>query len=183
MLTAVISREGPLWVWRLDTGASGVTDTVEASIRAINAESVAGPGQYTSITFDWADEFVRDATKIQSRRARLHHEEQKLDFDTRRAVVSLSDRGLSVRDIGALLGISPGRVSQLRSPGHTFGEEEDRDAPIQLVDLFTEKGVVTRFGRGDLPEEIVFEGVAYKRTGGAHGAGGGPMKHSYVPSG
>lgn len=54
-----------------------------------------------------------EAVSLREERARWEEKQSSLADATFRSISRLTDRGVSVRDIGELLGISPGRVSQL----------------------------------------------------------------------
>lgn len=181
MHTITVSRQGPHWLFTTDTVGSGQAETLTGLVTAVNQRVAAPLGQTPSVSWVWHDEFVREAMAVQEERARLKRLEDELNASTRTKVISLIDRGLSVRDISTLLGISAARVSQLKGSGFVHGDPEDSSQRAWVVDLFTPDGMVTKYVRGDLPNEIVYEGIHYRPTGGSHGANGGPMKHSYVP--
>jgi hypothetical protein len=175
-----VSREGSRWVFEIDGVGSGVATTVDGVVKTVAERTALPPGQSPVSIWEWTDSYVDEALSLGDERVDIMRRELELDVKTRAAVVSLSDRGLSVRDIGHFLGISAGRVSQLRAPGQVFGDPEDTTSAIQVVDLYTDKGVVTRFGRGALPQEIPYDGNVYRRTGTGHEVNGGPKKYSYV---
>lgn len=54
-----------------------------------------------------------EAVSLREERARWEEKQSSSADATFRSISRLTDRGVSVRDIGELLGISPGRVSQL----------------------------------------------------------------------
>lgn len=171
------------WEFETESHGSGQADSLAAATKAVGRRIGTPPGQSVGIQWTWADDFVEEALSIHETRVQLRAQEQQLEVQTRESAIRMANRGLSVRDIAQLLGISIGLVSRLTSPVALFGDETDSSAAVQIVDLHTDDGVVTRHGYGDLPDELEHEGQTYRATGGSHQIGGGPWKHSYMPVG
>jgi hypothetical protein len=64
-------------------------------------------------TYEGLDAGMAAAAQLGAERARLERELALLSESTWASVATLQGQGVSVRDIGGLLGVSPGRVSQL----------------------------------------------------------------------
>lgn len=67
----------------------------------------------TRLRFAVDDETIQEAARIRAERERLNKAETALHCHTMAILAPLANAGLSVRDSAALVGISPGRVSQL----------------------------------------------------------------------
>lgn len=65
------------------------------------------------LVFDVDDAVVGSALRLGAERRELSRREADLQQETAAAVVSLTKNGYSVRDAAVLLGVTPGRVSQL----------------------------------------------------------------------
>lgn len=59
------------------------------------------------------DDLIQDAAQLRAERERLAAAEQSIQCRTAEILAPLADAGFSVRDTAALIGVSPGRVSQL----------------------------------------------------------------------
>jgi len=63
--------------------------------------------------FEVDDEVVREAARVGNERRELLAREEIIRAEVAEAVRSLTDAGYSTRDAAAMLGVTPGRVSQL----------------------------------------------------------------------
>lgn len=181
MHKVAVSRQGPLWLFVTDTAGSGQADTLTGLITAVNLRLANTFGHSTGIEWIFEDDFVQEAMAVQEERARLKRLEDALDAKTRKQVVELTDRGLSVRDVSTLLGISAARVTQLRGSGFVHGDPDDSTKRAWVVSLLSAKGSVTKYVRGDLPDELEYDGQKYRSTGGGHSVNGDDVKFTYVP--
>lgn len=181
MESVTISRRGDRWAYSVEGHGAGMAESLLTATRAVHERIGTPPGQNVSVQWNWSDPFVEEALAVNRTREQHRREKRHIDVETRRTAVSLADRGLTVRDIAQLLGISTGLVSTLTSSSAVFGDPGDGSLPVQVVDLLTDAGAVTRHGYGDLPHEFEYEGVTYEATGGSHQVGGGPEVHTYVP--
>jgi hypothetical protein len=182
MHKVTVSRQGRTWFFDVDNIGSGQADSLLSLPTEVGKKINAPAGQNLNTQWVWADDFMEEAMAIQKERAELQRRGEVLDINTRKKLVELSDRGLTARDTGWLLGISAARVTQLRSPGFAFGDPDDTDSPVEVIVVHTDRGPVTLHGRGTHPHELEHDGRTYRATGGAHEANGGPMKYSYVPA-
>ena len=120
----VVTREDGHWLADVPelAGAHTYGRSLPALDRAVRAVIVlaadladeAMPGLVLDYSYDTGDP-VLDATALEVRRLRRQADELAAAVTARTAEVAaqLVVRGLSVRDVAALLGISPQRVSQL----------------------------------------------------------------------
>ena len=178
-----IARVRRHWEFETESHGSGQADSLAAATKAVGRRIGTPPGQSVGIQWSWADDLITEAISIHETRVQLRAQEKRFGLRTRESAIRMVNRGLSLRDISQLLGISIGLVSRLTSTAALFGDETDLSSTVQIVDLHTDDGVVTRHGYGDLPDELEHEGQTYRATGGSHQVGGCPWKHSYAPVG
>lgn len=181
MHKVTVSRQGPLWFFATDEAGSGQADTLTGLVTAVNLRLANTFGASTGTEWVFEDGFVQEAMAVQEERARLKRLEDALDTTTRKQVVTLTDRGLSARDVSTLLGISAARVTQLRGSGFVHGDPDDSTKRAWVVSLLTTNGPVTKYVRGDLPDELEYDGQTYRSTGGGHSVNGDDVKYTYVP--
>jgi predicted XRE-type DNA-binding protein len=118
---ALATREGNWWVVRVEgvgtTQARRLGEVEEmaadlvATLEGLDASRVA-----VDVTVSLADELDREVAD--ARRAVADAEQAQLEAGRRqrRLVASLRGRDLSVAEVAEVLGVSPGRVSQLSRP-------------------------------------------------------------------
>ncbi len=120
---AEVLREGTAWIASVTNadGAHtysrtlrGLRHEVEESIRA--AEDLTDEVEL-DVEYDFlnTDEEIRAAVAVGEKRAELDHEKQLLLVEGLVRAQKLIERGMSVRDVADLIGVSPGRVSQILS--------------------------------------------------------------------
>ena len=120
---AEVLREGTAWIASVTNadGAHtysrtlrGLRSEVEEAIRA--AEDLPD-GDALEVEYDFlnADEEVRAAVAVGEKRADLDHQKQLLLVEGLLRAQKLIERGMSMRDVADLIGVSPGRVSQILS--------------------------------------------------------------------
>jgi predicted transcriptional regulator len=126
--TAVANREGEWWVLavpdldivtqarRLDQAEPMVRDLI-ATWLDIPADSFR-----VSVTADLPDDVRADVAEARQLRQRAEVLTMTAAAASRRVVERLIGRGLRVRDVALILGISPQRVSQLSSPARGNGQ-------------------------------------------------------------
>ena len=117
----VITREGDDWLADVPsvpgahTFARSLTALVKAAGEVIvlmdDLDDDARPE--LELTFDVDDAAVTEAAKVGEERRGQAERERRLQDETLQAVRQLVDAGYSVRDASVLLGVTPGRVSQL----------------------------------------------------------------------
>jgi DNA-binding NarL/FixJ family response regulator len=120
----VVTRDGGHWLADVPTLAGAHTyarslPTLDQAVRevivlAADLPDEAMPGLVLVYRYDTGDPDV-DATALEVRRLRRQADELAAAVTARTGEVAaqLVARGLSVRDVAALLGISPQRVSQI----------------------------------------------------------------------
>lgn len=119
--TAVITREDGDWladIPELD-GASTYASTLprllenlrEVAILADGLPDDAAPA--FDLRFEVDDQDVREASLLRAERSRIDREAESLRARTSKALGVLVKDGYSTRDAAEIVGVSPGRVSQL----------------------------------------------------------------------
>jgi hypothetical protein len=122
--TALCTREDDMWVIHVPeldrTTQARRLDQVEATVRSLVTLILDVPAD--SFTIDVRPQLPRGVTNelrvAEEARARAEEAARQSSIATRRAAQDLADMGLTVRDIGAALKISPQRVSQLIGARH-----------------------------------------------------------------
>lgn len=119
----VVTREGGNWLADVPSvlGAHTFARSLEGLDRSVREVIVlmgdlpdeVAAEVVTDFRFDVEDEVVRSAAALGRDRAELAAREEELRESTAGLVRSLVDAGYSVRDAGRLLGMTPGRISQL----------------------------------------------------------------------
>lgn len=122
---AEVFREGTAWIATV-VNANGV-HTYSRTLRGLRKEIEEAvrvaediPDE-TAIDLDLnylnTDEEIREAALLGERRAELDREKQRLLVEGILRAKKLVDRGMPVRDVADLIGVSAGRVSQILSGG------------------------------------------------------------------
>jgi predicted RNase H-like HicB family nuclease len=120
--TAIVTREGQDWladVPELD-GASTFAATLRSLIENVRevvilAADLADDAEVDiDLCFDVDDQAVQDAAAVRDRRQQLSAELASVRADTVRAVENLCREGYSSRDAAEIVGITHGRVAQMR---------------------------------------------------------------------
>lgn len=126
--TVYVTREDGHWQASVEGLPGGHTyartltaldrDVREVIVLMADLPDDAMSGLDISYRYDVADTAVFEGADVGHRRADLAAAEHRLADDTYATVTRLLDAGYSVRDVAALVGLTPGRVSQLarRSP-------------------------------------------------------------------
>lgn len=126
--TVVVTREHGMWLADVPVvpGAHTYARNLQALAREVADVIVLMadlPGDTPveiSWTFDVDDETVRRAAAVGNRRTSIAAAEAELAEQTRASVRDLAACGFSVRDIGPLVKLTPGRIAQLtRADGST----------------------------------------------------------------
>lgn len=118
---AVVTREGDSWLADVPEipGAHTFARSLAGLYNSIREVIIlmADLPDTASVEFrmryDVADEAVTVAREVASERDELAERESVVQADTARIVHQLTQSGYSVRDTAHLVGITPGRVSQL----------------------------------------------------------------------
>jgi DNA-binding NarL/FixJ family response regulator len=122
--TVVVTREDGMWLADVPglEGAHTYARSLpsldqavrEVIVLAVGLPDAAMPGLALDYRYETGDPEL-DATALEVRRLRRQADELAAEVAARtgQAAVELVARGLSVRDVASLLGISPQRVSQL----------------------------------------------------------------------
>jgi len=120
----VVSREGSAWLADVPdlAGAHTYAGNLVSLDRAVR-EAIAlvedlPDGAEPGLSLDWDftavdDPTITTAVRLAQQRRDIEAERHVLVEQTRALAESFVGRGWSVRDIASLLGVSPGRVSQL----------------------------------------------------------------------
>src|SRR5690625_3684425 len=122
--TVAVTREDD-WCLAEVAGIDGGSGTHERSRAALD-ESVrdlvvlaedlpdeTAPSLELHYRYDVNDKVLQIATEVARTRAQVNRDAERIRADTERLVSELRDKGYSVRDTASVLGITPGRVSQL----------------------------------------------------------------------
>jgi hypothetical protein len=122
--TAVAERSGSWWAVRVREQPGVFTqakrlDQVESMVRDALAGFLAvDPGSFDIEVVEVLPEaVVEEARRARQARETAGRAQADADAAMRRAVARLVRSGLTVRDVGRVLGISPQRVSQLTPTG------------------------------------------------------------------
>jgi predicted RNase H-like HicB family nuclease len=117
----IVTREGDQWLADVPDvpGAHTFANSLDGLRRAVREVIVlmddlpddAQPD--VTFTFDVEDETVQAAVEVARRRDELEAAEAELRKATLDTIRALKSRGHSVRDVAALVGVTPGRVSQV----------------------------------------------------------------------
>ncbi|MDT4936104.1 MAG: hypothetical protein QOK11_3996 [Pseudonocardiales bacterium] len=117
----VITREGDDWLADVPAVPGAHTfarslPSLFASVREVivlmdDLDDDAEPD--VTFRFEVADELVDAAVSVRKRRADLADLEARVQAETAKTVERLSRAGYSVRDAAALVGVTPGRISQM----------------------------------------------------------------------
>jgi len=117
----VVTREGSQWLADVPSvpGAHTFANSIDGLRRSVREAIVlmddlpddADPG--IELRFDVHDDAVRAAVEVAHRRDELAADEAELRTATLHAIRALKAEGYSVRDVAALVGVTPGRVSQI----------------------------------------------------------------------
>ena|SRR6478735_2509289 len=116
----VVTREGANWLAEVEGMAGGHTfgpslQSLLRSVREVIILSADLPDDAEvdlELVFDVEDDLVREAAEVGARRRHLAAEQQEVASKTEDLAVRLTGH-VSVRDAAALLGVTPGRISQL----------------------------------------------------------------------
>lgn len=126
-IEVVVTREGSDWLADVPAvpGAhtfarslAGLKDSAREAI--ILADDLADDAQVDIVfRFEIDDDLVKQAVKVGTERRELADRERQVQRSTEDAIGALKTAGYSVRDAAALLGVSPGRISQIaEGPRH-----------------------------------------------------------------
>lgn len=139
------------------------------------------PGQFPAVTWEFTDDFMKEALAIARERADVARREAEVARKTNEVIVSLAKEGLSNNDIAVVLGITSARVSQIvQDTAEWLWGADDPNGEVQLIKLRFGKGWRAGKGRGPLPATLEYANETYVRSGGASAVGGQPWKHTYV---
>ena len=119
--TAIVTRESGKWLASVKDMPGGHTfaSSLEGLRRSLREVVVllADLGDEAQpdirLEFDLDDPVLTDALDVAERRKRLLAEEGDVRAATARAAQALTDAGYSTRDVARLIGVTPGRVSQM----------------------------------------------------------------------
>jgi hypothetical protein len=76
--------------------------------------------------FTFTDKRLAEAVRLREERTRVDELERQVKVRTAALADQLQRAGFSVRDVGELLGVSGGRISQLRTASRKAGIKRDR---------------------------------------------------------
>lgn len=119
--TAVVTREGDAWLGDVPSlqGAhtwASTLDKLHESVRdvVILADDLPDDAQ-PSIEFEYRldDPLLRDAVALADRRREFEVAAERLRHELEQSIHALRGAGHSVRETAALVGVTPGRVSQV----------------------------------------------------------------------
>jgi predicted RNase H-like HicB family nuclease len=117
----IVTREGGSWLADVPTvpGAHTFARSLSGLARSVReviilmADLDDGATPELTFTYEVSDEVVQEAAAVGRERRETRELEEALMAHTASAVARLAHEGYSVRDAAALLGLTPGRVSQL----------------------------------------------------------------------
>ena len=119
----VVTREGNNWLAEVPGMPGGHTYagnliSLDDAVREVIALMEDLPeGAEAGLVLDWdftqVDTDATEAVRLARRRRAVDKEKEALATRTRELVLSFRAKGWSVRDIAGVLGVTPGRVSQL----------------------------------------------------------------------
>lgn len=117
----IVTREGGSWLADVPTvpGAHTFARSLSGLARSVReviilmADLDDGATPTLTFTYEVSDEVVQEAAAVGRERRETRELEEALMAHTSSAAARLAHEGYSVRDAAALLGLTPGRVSQL----------------------------------------------------------------------
>jgi predicted RNase H-like HicB family nuclease len=117
----IVTREGGSWLADVPTvpGAHTFARSLSGLARSVReviilmADLDDGVTPELTFTYEVGDEVVQEAAAVGRERRETRELEEALMAHTSSAAARLAREGYSVRDAAALLGLTPGRVSQL----------------------------------------------------------------------
>lgn len=118
---AVVTREDAQWLANVPelegahTFASSIAGLRKAlrEVVVLTDDLADDTDPLIELEFDVSDPAVAEAVGLRDKRARLAAFEAEVLEETSRAVRALTRSGYTVRDVSQLVGVTPGRVSQL----------------------------------------------------------------------
>jgi len=123
--TATVRRDSGKWIASLNDLPGGHTfanslNSLRTALKEVVILLADLPHEATPdirLVFDLDDPMLLNALDLAERRKRLAQEEAAVAQATASAVQQLARAGYSTRDVAGLIGVTPGRVSQI-SPRH-----------------------------------------------------------------
>lgn len=118
--------------WFLDVPSIGQAtqsrrlDDAEAMVRDLVAVTLDVPESTVDVTVELVD-IPAEVPASRDARAKAEAAQAEAQAATRRAVEVLSQRGLSTRDVGSVLGLSHQRVSQIAMDDRIAGARANRE--------------------------------------------------------
>ncbi|MCL2595190.1 MAG: hypothetical protein FWD83_06685 [Promicromonosporaceae bacterium] len=119
--TAIVTREGDHWLGSIEglPGANTYANSLD-KLREYLSETIILEDDLADdavpaidLQFDVSDEVLCDALAVSHRRAELAAVEAEVQASTATVIRRLTGAGYSVRDTARLVGVTPGRVSQV----------------------------------------------------------------------
>ena len=117
----VVTREGDDWLAEVPEleGASTFASTLRRLREYVREVIILGDDLdddaevQTEVEYRIDDPAVQQAVELHQRRERLDREVEDLRHQTTESIKAMLEEGYSVRDTAEIVGITPGRVSQL----------------------------------------------------------------------
>jgi predicted transcriptional regulator len=135
--TVLARREGQWWILtvpELDVVTQARRlDLAEPTVRGLIGTWLDVPPDsfVVEVTPELPDRVRTSVTKARDLRRRAEDMVATAAAASRAVVVDLTERGLSVRDVGVILGISPQPVSQLQASGRSVGAVAPRKKAVK----------------------------------------------------